>query len=43
MLSNIKNAQKTVYQTSLEQYLESGLRIVAKQIKKEASLSSSKK
>jgi hypothetical protein len=35
MLSNIKNAQKTVYQSNLETYLQSGINMVKDQANKQ--------
>ena len=42
MLSNIKNSQKTIYQSNLEQYLESGLNLISKHAKGNDKSSSKK-
>ena len=34
MLTNIKNSQKTIYQSTLESYLQSGLNLVKEQVGK---------
>ena len=34
MLTNIKNSPKTIYQSSLEQYLRTGVNMIKEQISK---------